>query len=328
MKILNKMMPAVLALSVWFGVQASQAAELGTLKLGVLKFGTVNWELDVIKRHELDKAEGFELEIQGFGGGDASDVALMGGAVDGIVEDWLWVSRQRAEGVGIVFIPYSSSVGALMVGADSGISSLADLKGKTIGVAGGPLDKSWLMIQAMGKAEGIDLKAETEQAFGAPPLLQEKFTSGELDAVINYWHYAARLEAAGYTRLMGINDAIEALGVPATTPQLGYIFMEEFAAKNAEIVAAFSRASWAAKKIMDESDEEWEALRERTRAADDATLEALKSRYREGIVRSWGDEGRAAAAKLYEVLADLGGEELVGKSPVLAEGTFWDGVRY
>jgi NitT/TauT family transport system substrate-binding protein len=118
------------------------------------------------------------------------------------------------------------------------------------------------------------------------------------------------------------------LGVPADTPQLGYIFREEWADQHTDLVQAFARASRAAKAIMDQSDEEWERLRPLTRAEDDATLEALKRRYREGIVHSWGDEERQAAGRLYGVLAELGGEELVGSSPELADGTFWPGVSY
>jgi NitT/TauT family transport system substrate-binding protein len=306
----------------------AHGADLGTIRIGVLKFGTVNWELDVIKHHGLDAKEGFTLEVTGFGGNEAADVALMGGAVDGIVEDWLWVSRQRAEGVPMTFIPYSSSVGALMVPADGSIATLADLEGKRLGIAGGPLDKSWMLIQALGQEQGIDLAAAAELVYGAPPLLAEKFKSGELDAVINYWHYAARLEAEGHTRLIDVTQAQEALGVPADTPQLGYVFPEDWADQHAELVQAFARASLAAKEIMDQSDGEWERLRPLTKAEDDATLDALKRRYREGIVRSWGDQERQAAARLYGALAELGGEELVGSSPVLVDGTFWSGVRY
>jgi NitT/TauT family transport system substrate-binding protein len=307
---------------------AAHAADLGTIRIGVLQFGTVNWELDVIKQHGLDAEEGFTLEMVGFASNDAADVALMGEAVDGIVEDWLWVSRQRAAGVPLVFIPYSSSVGALMVRAGGGIDALADLEGKRLGIAGGPLDKSWLLIQALAKEQGVDLAEATEIVYGAPPLLTEKFRSGELDAVINYWHYAARLEAEGHERLIDVTQAQEALGVPADTPQLGYIFREAWADRHADLVQAFARASRAAKAIMAESDAEWQRLRPLTRAENDATLEALKRRYREGIVQSWGDEQRQAAAKLYQVLAKLGGEELVGPSPALADGTFWPGVSY
>lgn len=313
----------------WLAAWPSPAAELGTIRLGVLAFGTVNWELDVIQHHDLDAAEGFELEVQGFGGGNATNVALLGGAVDAIVDDWLWVSRQRTAGERLTFIPYSSSVGALMVQAEAGIDDLGDLAGTTIGIAGGPIDKSWLLLRAVAKKEhGIDLVTETTQAFGAPPLLTEKFRSGELDAVINYWHYAARLEAEGYQRLIGVEDAQAQLGAARDTPQLGYVFAEAWANANAELVQAFSRASRAAKTIMATSDEEWERLRELTKAGDDATLEALKRRFREGIVGHWGDAERTNAAKLYEVLAEIGGEDLVGNAPTLAPGTFFAGVRY
>jgi NitT/TauT family transport system substrate-binding protein len=308
---------------------AAHAADLGTIRIGVLQFGTVNWELDVIEHHGLDAKEGFTLEMVGFASNDAADVALMGEAVDGIVEDWLWVSRLRADGVPLTFIPYSSSVGALMVAADGSIRSLADLEGKRLGIAGGPLDKSWLLIRALAREqEGIDLAEVAELVYGAPPLLAEKLKSGELDAVINYWHYAARLEAEGHRRLLDVTQAQEGLGVPADTPQLGYVFREAWADEHPDLVQAFARASRAAKVIMDESDEEWERLRPLTRAEDDATLDALKRRYREGIVQSWGDEEREAAAQLYAVLAELGGEGLVGGSPVLVDGTFWPGVRY
>jgi NitT/TauT family transport system substrate-binding protein len=215
-----------------------------------------------------------------------------------------------------------------MVPADGSIATLADLEGKRLGIAGGPLDKSWMLIQALGQEQGIDLAAAAELVYGAPPLLAEYFKSGELDAVSMYWHYAARLEAEGHTRLIDVTQAQEALGVPADTPQLGYVFPEDWADQHAELVQAFARASLAAKEIMDQSDGEWERLRPLTKAEDDATLEALKRRYREGIVRSWGDQERQAAASLYGALAELGGEELVGSSPVLVDGTFWSGVRY
>jgi NitT/TauT family transport system substrate-binding protein len=310
-------------------VRIVQAAELGTMGIGVLKFGTVNWELDVIKAHGLDTKEGFTLEVQAFGGNDAADVALMGGAVDAIVEDWLFVSRQRADGVNLTFIPYSSNVGAVMVKPDSGIESLADLKGKKIGVAGGPLDKGWLLLQAYAKkTAGMDLAEDVEPVYGAPPLLTEKLKSGELAAALNYWHFGARLEAEGYERLIGIGEVQEALGIPASVPQLGYIFKEEWAGGHADLVQAFSRASRAAKEIMKTSDAEWQRLKPLTRAETDAELDAFMRRYREGIVERWGDRQREEAAALYRVLAELGGEKLVGKGDELAPGTFWPQVSY
>jgi NitT/TauT family transport system substrate-binding protein len=172
---LRGILPAiVLSLLAMAGGPAARAADLGAIKVGVLEFGTVNWELDVIKHHGLDAERGFTLEVQGFGSGQATNVALQGGAVDAVVDDYLWVSRQRAAGEMLSFVPYSSTVGALVVPPDSDIQSLADLAGKKVGVAGGPIDKSWLLLQGLAASRyGFDLAAESEPVFGAAPLLNE-----------------------------------------------------------------------------------------------------------------------------------------------------------
>ncbi|RWF13999.1 MAG: ABC transporter substrate-binding protein, partial [Mesorhizobium sp.] len=112
------------------------------VRIGVLKFGTVSWALDTMKQHKFDTANGIGLEIVDFAGEDATNVAMLAGAIDSIVSDWLWVSRQRSEGVDLTLVPYSTAVGAIMVKEGAPIRTIIDLKGKKIGVAGGPLDKS------------------------------------------------------------------------------------------------------------------------------------------------------------------------------------------
>ncbi|WP_374591237.1 ABC transporter substrate-binding protein [Ciceribacter sp. RN22] len=299
----------------------ARAAE--TVRVGVLKFGTVNWELDTIKHHKIGEKHGVDVDVRFFAGEDATSVALMAGEVDFIVSDWLWVSRQRASGEDLTMFPYSTSVGALMVPSESPIKSLADLKGKKIGVAGGPIDKSWLLLQGLARKEKTgDLAADNDIAYGAPPLLAEKAQQGELDAVLNFWHYCARLEAAGFRRLVSANDAAEALGASGPVSALGYIFHESWAKAHPDAIAGFMAASAEAKALLGSSDEEWLRLAPIIKA-DGQALTVLRDRYREGIPnRAIEDEEKDAAA-LYAVLADLGGEKLVGSSKTLMPGTYW-----
>ena len=198
MRLLQTLFACVACLFATSGV----ANTLPDVKLAALKFGTVKWELETIKRLELDKKNGFNLEVVDVAGKQASSLAIQNDAVDVIVTDWIWVANQRSEGKDYQFTPYSKAVGSLMVGPKSSVSSLKDLEGKRIGIAGGPVDKSWIVIQAIAKKRyGIDLASQNELVFGAPPLLFKQAMSGEVDAVINFWHFLAKLEAKGSNEL-------------------------------------------------------------------------------------------------------------------------------
>src|SRR6476620_1742660 len=280
-----------------FGEPAQAATKV---TVGVLKFGTVSWVLDTIQKNGLDKAEGFELDVVPLASTEATAVGLQGGSVDIIATDWLWVSRERSGGADFTFSPFTTALGAIMVPANSPIKTLTDLKGKKLGVAGGPLDKSWLLIVAYAlRTANLDLRTETTQVFGAPPLLAEKAKQGEIDAVLNFWPYAARLEAAGFKQLIGIEDVVSELGAKGEVAMVGYVFSESWAKQHLPAIQGLLRAATKADDLLATSNEEWERLK---------PLIA---------------DNEADAKVLYQFLRELGGEKLVGPATELAAGTFW-----
>jgi NitT/TauT family transport system substrate-binding protein len=297
-------------------------ADTQTLRAAVLKFGTVNWELNTIKHHGLDAANGFTLEVQGMAGGAAAKVAFQGGEADVIVSDWLWVARQRAAGKDYVFIPYSKAVGGVLVGKDSSAETLGDLKGAKIGIAGGPLDKSWLILQAYAeKNYGMDLAGETEQVYGAPPLIFKSALSGDIGAAINFWHFMAKMEASGMRKLVDVSEAATDLGLDPNTPLLGYVVKGGMLRDNPDLVNGLAAASRAAKEMLGSNDAEWDRLRPKMNAKTDGQFEALKVGFRAGIPAP-GPIDEAAAGRMLELMVKLGGEELLGKATKLPEGTF------
>lgn len=298
------------------------ARAAGRIRLAIQKTGTVAWELDVIRAHGLDARHGIAMEVIELATTEAGKIAVRGGSADLMVSDWLWVSRERALGTPMQFVPYSASVGALMVRADSPIRSYADLRGKTLSVAGGALDKSWLIVRAAARKEGVDLRKEAEISFGAPPLLFEKQLQGEHVASLTYWNFAARLETRGFRRLVAVEDAARALGATGNVAMLGYVFDEGWARANADTLERFLAAAREAKRILATSDAEWDRLRPLTLAPDDASFAAYRRRYREGIPRRSLDEEEADARLLYKVMAELGGPELVGPARELDGGTY------
>jgi NitT/TauT family transport system substrate-binding protein len=203
---------------------------------------------------------------------------------------------------------------------------MADLKGRKIAVAGGPIDKSWLLLRASMKQDGIDLKSESTILYGAPPLLAAKTLSGEMDATVNYWNFCAALEAKGLRRLIGIEDLLPKLGATGRTSMIGYVFDEGWASANRDTVASFIAVTREAKEILASSDAEWEKIAPLTGAPDAATLRAYRDRYREGIPRRPIADEEADARVLYRVLAAIGGRELVGPAAELDPGTFYRAI--
>jgi NitT/TauT family transport system substrate-binding protein len=127
------------------GTVPARAADV--LRVGVQTTGTFAWQLDVIRRHGLAENAGLDLKITQYASPDAGKLALNSGSVDVAVVDWLWVARARALGGKLLFYPYSSAAGAVMVKGDSPVHKISDLKNRVLAVAGGPLDKSWLIVQ-------------------------------------------------------------------------------------------------------------------------------------------------------------------------------------
>jgi NitT/TauT family transport system substrate-binding protein len=300
------------------------AATLEPLRVGVLQFGTVSWEVDVVEHHRLAESEGVKLEVVPLSSANALNVALQSSDVDMVVGDWIWVSRQRAAGREFTSVPYSLAVGELLVQKNLGIRSLKDLSGKRLGVAGGPVDKSWLLLRAYARQTlGEDLASLVTPIYAAPPLLNELALKGDLPAVLNYWHYAARLEAAGMRPLIDVNQVFSKLGIKESVPLLVWVFDESWAQDNRDVVNGFLRATYKAKQILAESEAEWQRIEPLTGAENDAILRLLRDAYRQGIPRHFGAAEIKAAGQVFEVLAREGGSELVGPSTELSPGTFW-----
>ena len=308
----------------WLAVPPALAADV--IRLAVMQTGTLKWELGVISKLGLAKAAGLDLQTQVTASPEAQKIALLGGTADIIVSDWLFVSRERAAGHDLKFYPYSSAVGALMVRANSPLKALADLKGRKLAVAGGPLDKSWLLLQAYGQNQGIDLQHETNLMFGAPPLLQQKTLQGEADAALNFWNFSAALEGQGFRPMLKMADVERKLGAQGKVAMLGYVFTGAFAKAHKAALNRFLALTRKAKQSLATTPADWVALGPHIGAPDAATQTLFRRDYSAGIpMRPIADEERDAAI-LYSVLAKTGGTRLVGAGKTLDPGTYYTGM--
>ena len=302
---------------------ATSAIAAERIRVAVQRTGTLSWELDIIKAHGLDRKADLRIETLELASTEAGKIALKGGSADVMLSDWLWVARERSLGDNLVFYPSSSTLGAVMTLARSPINEIADLKGRKLAIAGGPLDKSWLLLQGLARRAGIDLRRQATIVYGAPPLLSEKALQGEHDATLTFWNFCADLEGKGFRRAIDMAGVMKGLGAKGPVAIVGYTFDGAWASRSRGAIDRFLDATRQAKEILAGSEAEWQRLAPRIGVSDAKALAIYRQRYGEGIVRRPIAEEEADARALYGVLAEVGGSELVGQARELDRGTFY-----
>ena len=301
-------------------------AAVPSFRVGTLAFGAGHWEMATITGRGIDKAAGLAVENVPLSSSDAARIAFLSGSVDTIISDLLFAARLKAEGTGLLFLPHSTTEGALMAAAGSSIRTVEDLKGKSIGVAGGPLDKNWLLLRADAlKSSGVDLGADSRPVYGAPPLLAAKVESGELDCGLLYWGACARLEAKGFRRVVDVEQIAAALGASGKVALGGFIIKPGV---DPATLAAFAKSVRRADDLLEGDPAAWTPLRPLMQAPDEATFEALKQAFLRGIPKKPRAAEIADAQAFFAIVAKLGGPALVGEATSLPADLYVDQAIY
>lgn len=301
------------------------AYALDKIRVGVLAYGTVNWELKVMQLNKIAQNNGIELEVKKLASKNGVSIALQAGAVDVIVSDYIWVSRQRASGADFTFYPYSKAIGGIYVRPELNINNVMDLKDNNLGISGGAVNKTWLITRAYTKFKyGKDLKKLVNPTFAAPPILNKKVLDKSLAGAINFWHYNAKLKAQGMKELIDLKTMLSEMDIKNDSPLIGWVFSEKFAKQNKKTINAFLQSSYETKKLLNNSDEQWLTIKKSMKAKNKDIYKALVKGYRDGIPKTFGADEKLAAKKVFDILVKEGGSKLVGNSKTLEKGTFWD----
>lgn len=292
----------VLTLALLLATGSAQAQPLPVLSLSVLQFGTAHWELDHLKHRGLDQANGYRLELRPVANLPASRLAVTSGSVDGAVADLLWAQSRYAAGAPYLYVPFSSRIGDIVVAEHSEIESVADLAGRRIGVAGGPDSKGWILLNRVADQHGISLADTVELQFGAPPLLSQALKRGQVDAIVTYWHFAARLKGqGGWQSAFAMEDLLAELGLNTNLPVLGYVFPKVWAQSHRELIDRFARSLRDAKQQLAEEPEHWQRIRVLMRNPAPGEFDALRKGFVEGTPQPLTDQRIADLQRLLEL---------------------------
>ncbi|WP_375171738.1 ABC transporter substrate-binding protein [Marinobacter sp.] len=263
-------------------LSAAASAE-PVLTLSVLQAGTAHWELDHLQHAGLDRANGYRLELRPVANLPASRLAVTSGSVQGAVADLLWAQARYEAGVPYLYLPFSSQIGDLVVAEASPIRSLADLSGRRLGVAGGPDSKGWILLQRVAAQQGLDLAASVDLQFGAPPLLSQALKRGQVDAIVTYWHFAARLKGqGGWRSAFRLEELLTTLDLDRNLPVLGYVFPKAWADDHPDLIARFARSVAQAKQSLADEPDHWQRLAPLMQDPSAGEMAALREGYLAG----------------------------------------------
>ncbi|MFS1702059.1 ABC transporter substrate-binding protein [Alteromonas sp. AMM-1] len=304
---------------------AARAADtLPVLRVGVLTYGTLNWELDIARQDNPEEV-GYQLELVTLGSPQALTIALQGDAVDMIVGDWLWAAQQHINQREFYFYPYSTAAGTLVTASTLSNQSVRALAGKTLGVAGGKANKNWVLYRAFAlKQYQFDIATQTQVKFAAPPMLNQLVQRGDIDAVLTFWHYAAMLDSTAFTSLVTMQEVLSSFGIHNDIPVLGWLFKREWGDQHSSLVNAFLSRSYAIRQTLNDQDDAWKNISSFTEKYPAAAHNALIKAYREGIPTQWGPATWQDMQTLFSVIKQYDDEQaLTGQLHSIPTSIFW-----
>lgn len=304
---------AVIALSVVASrAEAAPKGDGGTIRLMTNPAGTMSFPPFVIKKFKLDEKYGFNLEIVPYTNANSATAAMQSKNAEIVVYDWIATARLIEGGIDVVGIaPFLTYVNTVLAPADSTIKTLADLKGKKLGVHS-KVSFDWIIMQAAAKQlYNIDLAKELTIQEAAAPLLRGTIEQGQLDATQMWNSLAPDMLASGkYKTLMTIRSITEQLGIP-TAPFLFYGMRADYAREHPANAKAFVAAYQDVVEILKTNDEIWEERGKEMKLSAEG-LRLFRDEVRADILKTFTPEMNGALSKTFDVMSKSAGSEVIG----------------
>jgi NitT/TauT family transport system substrate-binding protein len=314
---------SLLTILVAGALSLSAAQNLPRVNAAMEAAGTFSWIVHAMETFGLDTLNGIDVVGTTYASKQATELALRSGEADVTVDDFLGAVILRANGVAVTGIyPYAKAVGGLVVPTASDITTIEDLRGRTL-AAGSLRDKSLLILRALTVSQyGFDPQEDGEVVAAAPPLMLQLIGSGEVDAGLPLWHFVARIEAAGTGReIMPVTGMLEALGLPSDLPNLMVLARDDMpdAHKTAFIAAMMETVDLL--KSLPSNDPFWQSILDLGlyTLPNPSQFPAVIDRWKLGTPDAWTEESIDGLLTMVERLLEIAGPDVVGVESVPRE---------
>lgn len=289
--------------------------DIVTVRVSLPPFGSQAFIVDMIETQGLGEKHGITIERHEFSGPPAHYLQITGDVSDIAAATWLELQQNQARGLRVVGVgPNLRYINPMVVGVNSGIESIEDLKGKRIAVyfqAGTDVLAARAAIQ---QKYGFDFFTENDVTSADAPLLSTQLERGDVDAILTFSNFAAALVAEGKGRILFVVADLlnEVFGVSMDAPFGVYITSANVANNYPERIERFLAAYLDAVDILVTDDSVWPALAESRGITDPAALTEFMESERQGFATEWNDSVFDGFEEMFNTLLAIGGQDVVG----------------
>lgn len=272
--------------------------------------GTQSFPLLVMQTKGIADKHNLKLEENKVAGPQGLATAMQTGNFQVTFRGWLSTAMMRAQGhKAIVVFPLTSYTDDVVARVDSSFKSIADLKGKRIGISGGPATESvWLFRLEAVRFFGFDPLKEAKAQFGAAPLLMGLLENGELDAIlVQNPQVVQLLETGKFRSIASLGDIWREKA--GQDPLFVSVAMNETWAKaNPDIAKRFVAAYKEAIEYLKTHADVWPEMAKSLGIKTEAGAKLLRERTAGGLLTKWDkkfiDEQYRYAAEVIKVFAE------------------------
>jgi ABC-type nitrate/sulfonate/bicarbonate transport system substrate-binding protein len=284
----------------------------GKLRLYDNPAGTNAFARFTMQKFQLDKKYGFELQIIPVSTTPAGMMALQAGGADMGTLNWVDISRMRNAGVKVVGVgPMLKWADHFVVPVNSAIKSIADLKGKKIGVVQ-RTNLNWIVLRTLGiKEYKIDLEKEATIHEGGPTLMRGLLEQGQLDFALSFNTLTPGMVLTGKFKVFAqTSEFTQQLGLPDVAFVL-LVAEGNYAAVNPANIRAFMAAYREAIQILNADDAVW-VEQGRNMKMEDAAIPPLRDEMRVDLLSKFEPSTEATIRKTFDLLFATAGAEVMG----------------
>ncbi len=286
----------------------------GRVRLLTNPAGTNSFIPFVMRKYKLDAKYGFELQVVPAANPQAMITAIQSGGAEIGNVFWSDIARWRNAGIKVVGVsPFLAWADFAVVPASSSIRTLADLKGKKLGVTNRNSLNFVVMRAAAQRNFGFDLEKEVIVQEGSVGLLRGLLEQGQLDATEMFNSLAPAMFATGNFRpLVQIRELIAQLGLP-DAPFLLYMCDSNYAEAHPANVRAFLSAFRETLEIMKTDDFVW-IERGKEMKIDERDIVPFRDAARKDLIGKFSSTTEDDIRKTFDLLLATAGPVALGLS--------------